>query len=339
MKERNHNLDLMRVALCIAVIAFHSLYHFGIENPVIYELIGMIFVSTNGLFYMISGYFNLEKEFKDSSDIKTFYKNRFVNIIFPFLAFVFVWTIWDYVHETGKIDVLDIFLTYYKAIVSTSSQGHMWFMYPMFGLLLSTPFLSKMLHHMDEKELKILWYLALGYHFVSYFLCQNIGIGFSFLCWIMEGWTLYYFAGYYYRHVIVKESPLKWAILGILGYAFTTLGNLGMLPFFEIFEDGTSIQPMFTLYCVAWFMFWDKAVKVKDGWFAKVITFLSRNTYMVYLYHLRGMEYVVRKLSITENGFVSGLLVVVGGYLVSLLMAYVTNLFLKPVQKLLKKVL
>lgn len=66
MKERNHNLDLMRVALCRFVVAFHALYHFGIENDLVYEIIGMLLVSANGLFYMISGYFNLEKEFKNS---------------------------------------------------------------------------------------------------------------------------------------------------------------------------------------------------------------------------------------------------------------------------------
>lgn len=339
MKVRNHNLDLMRVVLCIFVIAFHSLYHFGIENEFVYELIGMLLVSANGLFYMISGYFNLEKEFRNSEDIKEFYKKRFIDIIFPFLAFVFVWTIWDYYHETHSFDVLGILSTYYRAVVDTSSEGHMWFMYPLFGLLLSTPFLSKMLHSMDEKELKLLWYISLGYLFVSYFLCRDLGIGFSFMCWIMEGWVIYYFAGYYYRHVIVKESPIKWAILGIFGYIFTILGNKGLLPFFEIFDDPSSLQPMFTIYCVACFMFWDKAIKIKDGKFANVITFLSKNTYMVYLYHLRGIEYVIRKLSITEDNFVSGIIIVVGGYIVSLLMAYVTNLCLKPIQKLLSKVL
>ena len=339
MKVRNHNLDLMRVALCIFVVAFHSLYHFGIENDLVYEIIGMLLVSANGLFYMISGYFNLEKEFNNSSDIKEYYKKRFIDIIFPFLAFVFVWTVWDYVHETGQFNLIEILSTYFEAVVDTSSQGHMWFMYPFFGLLLSTPFLSKMLHHMDEKELKILWYMALGYHAVSYFLCYDQGIGFAFMCWIMEGWAIYYFAGYYYRHIISKESSVKWAILGVLGYVLTILGNQGFLPFFETFLDASSIQPLFTIYCVGCFMFWDKAIKIKDGVFAKIITFLSKNTYMVYLYHLRGMEYVIRKLSLTEYNFVSGLIVVVGGYAVSLLMAYVTNLCLKPVQILLNKVL
>ena len=155
----------------------------------------------------------------------------------------------------------------------------------------------------------------------------------------MEGWAIYYFAGYYYRHVISKESPVKWAVLGVLGYILTILGNQGFLPFFGMFLDASSLQPFFTIYCVGCFMFWDKAVKIRDGKLAKVITFLSKNTYMVYLYHLRGIEYVIRKLSLTEYNFVSGLIIVVGGYAVSLLLAHVTNLCLKPVQKLLSKVL
>ena len=339
MKERNHNLDLMRVILCIFVIALHSLHHFGIENEIVYAIILMLLISSNGLFYMISGYFNLEKEFKNSSDIKEYYKKRFIDIIFPFLAFVFVWTIWDYYHETHSFDVAGIISTYYRAIVDTSSEGHMWFMYPLFGMLLSTPFLSKMLHKMDEKELKILWYIALGYNAVCYYLCWDQGIGFSFLCWFLEGWAILYFAGYYYRHVISKESPIKWIILGVLGYVITILGNYGLLPFFKVFEDPTSIQPMFTIYCVACFMFWDKAIKIKNGKIANVITFLSANTYMVYLYHPRGIEYVIRKLSITEDNVISGFIIVIGAYLISLLLAYVTNLCLKPVQKLLNKIL
>ncbi len=339
MKERSHNLDLMRVVLCISVIAYHSLHHFGTDNEVLFALIGMLLLSTNGLFYMISGYFNLEKEFNSIADIKEYYKNRFINILFPFMAFVFVWTVWDYVHDAGNFNIKIILYLYYKAIVDSSVEGHMWFMYPLFGMLLSTPFLSKMLHSMNEKELKILWYIAIGYNFVCYYLCLDLKIGFSFLCWFMQGWTILYFAGYYYRHVIAKENKYKWILLGIFGYVFTLLGHYGRLHFFKVFLDSTSLQPMFTLYCVGCFMFWDKAVKISEGKIADIIAFLSKNTYMVYLYHLRGIEYVIRKLSITDANFVSGFLIVFGGYVVSLMLVYVTNLCLKPVQKILNKVL
>ena len=338
MKERNHSLDLMRVVLSLYVIALHSLQHFGIEDPVVSALVHILLVSSNGLFYMLSGYFNLEKEFRNSEDIKEYYKSRFIGILFPFLAFVFVWTIWDYIHVFGGFDLGKILSLYYRSIVDTSAYGHMWFMYPLFGLLLSTPFLSKMLHSMDKKELKILWYIAIGYNVVLYYLCRNHDIGFSVLCWILEGWTVLYFAGYYYRHVIAEESILKWILLGIVGYIFTVLGNNGLLPFFKTFEGATNTQPMFIFYCVGCFMFCDRVIRIKDGILGNVLTFLGKHTYMIYLYHPRGIEYVIRKLTITENGIGSGLLIVFGSYLVSLLLAFVTDLCLKPVQKLLKKI-
>ena len=337
MKERDYSLDLLRVVLSLYVIALHSLQYFGFENEIVSAIVHILLISSNGLYYMISGYFNLEKEFRNSDDIKKFYKNKFITILFPFLAFVFVWTIWDYVHAYGSFDIGSILLTYYRAITETSAYGHMWFMYPLFGLLLSTPFLSKMLHNMDKNELKILWRIGIGFNFVMYFLCRNFDIGFSVLCWILEGWTLLYFAGYYYRHVIVEESTLKWAILGICGYVITLLGNNGFLRFFKIFDGSTSAQPMFILYCIGCFLFWDKAIRIKDGIPAKIISFLGRNTYMIYLYHPRGIEYVVRKLSITGSNPGIGLLVTFGSYAISLLLAYVTNLLLKPVQKLLEK--
>ena len=59
---------------------------------------------------------------------------------------------------------------------------------------------------------------------------------------------------------------------------------------------------------------------------------------MIYLYHPRGIEYVVRKFSITEGNFGIGILVTFASYAISLLLAYVTNLCLKPVQKLMEKI-
>ena len=339
MKERKFNLDLLRVVLSLCVITAHSFHYFGLENDFIYTLFMIPLMSCDGLFYMISGYFNLEKNFENSTDIKKYYKSRFINVLFPFLAFVFVWTIWDFFHEFHEIHVGNILLTYYETVVDKGTVGHMWFMYPLFGLLLSAPFFSKMLHNMDEKELKMLWYIALGYNFLCYYLCWDLGIGFSILGWILDGWAIYFFVGYYYRHVIVNESGIKWAILAFIGFVVTLLGINGFIPFFEAFEGGTNIQPLFTLFCVGIFMFWDKVVKINNNVLKKVISFLSENTFMIYLFHTRGIEYVVRKLSITEESFVSGLLVVFGAYLISLLLAFIANLLLKPIQKLLNKII
>ena len=47
----------------------HSLAYFGYMNYYVDLVLPVFLVATDGLFYMLSGYFNLEKEFKNSGDI------------------------------------------------------------------------------------------------------------------------------------------------------------------------------------------------------------------------------------------------------------------------------
>jgi len=331
---RKYNLDLMRVFLSLCVITLHSLGYFAIENGYVSTIVTVFLIQADGLFYMLSGYFNLEKEFNSSTDIKKFYKTKIINVLFPFLAFLFVWAIWDYLHVYSSFDILDFLGKFYESVMNSSSDGHLWFMYPLFGMLLSTPFLSKMLHHMDEKELKMLWLIALGWNAVCYYMCYDFGISFRFLAWFLDGWPIYYFAGYYYRHVIVNESTTKWTIIGLIGFVGTLLG----IFFAERFVGASDIQPLFTLSCIGCLLFWDKFIKIKNGLVIKVVTFLSTNTFLIYLYHMRGIEYVTRKLALEPGDFVTGLIVVFGTFIFSLVAAFITNLCLKPVKKLLDKI-
>ena len=327
--KRNYNLDLFRVFLCLCVITVHSLNHFGIENGYVSSIVTIFLLQADGLFYMLSGYFNLEKEFNSSTDIKKYYKNKIIYVLFPFVAFIFAWTLWDYLHINESFYILDFLSTFYEKVMEAESYGHLWFMYPLFGLLLATPFLSKMLHNMDEKELNILWYIAIGWNVVGCFLCEDIGIKFRFLSWILEGWVIYYFAGYYYRHVVSKQKKSKWFIIGILAFVITNVAKVNL----KYFAGTTDIQPLFTIFCVACLMFWDKIFTINNEKIQKVIVFLSKNTFLIYLYHMRGMEYALRKLPVGEPNFVSGLLVVLGTFIFSLLASFVTNLCMKPIQK------
>lgn len=327
--KRNYSLDLMRVFLCICVIAIHSMTYIDFGSDIANSLFMTFLAQANGVFYIISGYFNLEKEFKDSSDIKKFYKNKIIYILLPFVAFIFVWAVWDYLHVNEGFNILNFLSYFYETIMDTACDGHYWFMYPLIGLLLSTPFLSKMLHNMDEKELKILWYIALGWNVVCYFLCYDLNINFRFLGWILSGWPIYYFAGYYYRHVVVNESKTKWLVLGLIGYVLTFLGT----NYLDRFDAAEDLQPLFTIFCMGCLVFWDKYIHIKNEKINKAILFLSKNTFLIYLFHLRAMEYVVRKLAITSVSATSGIIVVFGTFILALIMSVITNLIMKPVQK------
>lgn len=338
MKTRNYGLDLLRVFLCLSVITLHSYTYFGYLDNAVGVFLPVFLIAADGLFYMLSGYFNLQKEFNSSSDILKYYKNKIIYVLFPFVAFIFVWTIWDYVHLYGEFNILQILGIFYESVMDTSADGHLWFMYPLFGLLLSTPFLSKMLNNMSDGELKILWRIAIGINVVDYFLCYDMGVGFRVLGWIFNGWVIYYFAGYYYRRIVSKESWVKWVILGLVGFAFTILGMRGDLPFFKQFVGATDIQPMFTIFCMGYLVLWNKIFRIDNKIANKIILFLSKNTYMIYLFHMRGIEFATRKLNIVENSVSSGILTVIGTFIASLIMAFVANLLMKPVQKLIDKV-
>lgn len=95
MKERNYGLDLLRVFLCLCVIAIHSLAYFGYMNHYFDMIFPVFLVATDGLFFMLSGYFNLYKEFNSTSDILKFYKKKIICVLLPFLGFVLFWTLWD----------------------------------------------------------------------------------------------------------------------------------------------------------------------------------------------------------------------------------------------------
>lgn len=338
MKERNYGLDLLRVFLSICVIALHSFTYFGEMDNLFGSFLPVILIAADGLFYMLSGYFNLQKEFKNSSDILKFYKNKIIYVLLPFVGFVLFWTIWDYVYVYREFNLPEILRIFYEAVMDTSADGHLWFMYPLFGLLLSTPFLSKMFHNMSDDELKILWRVAIGVNVVDYFLCANMGVSFRVVSWIFNGWVIYYFAGYYYRRVVSKESIVKWIILGLVGFAFTYLGMHGELPFFEFFIGATDIQPMFTLFCMGYLFCWDRVFRIRNKIVSKVILFLSKNTYLIYLFHMRAIDIAVRKLNIVEHNVGNGLLTVLGTFVFSLIAAFVTNLFMKPIQKFIDKV-
>ena len=83
---------------------------------------------------------------------------------------------------------------------------------------------------MSDSELKILWRIAIGFNVICYFFCYDMGVGFKFMGWLLEGWALYFFAGYYYRRIASKEPKIKWIIICILGYVLTILGKMDKLP-------------------------------------------------------------------------------------------------------------
>ena len=149
----------------------------------------------------------------------------------------------------------------------------------------------------------------------------------------MDGWLIYYFAGYDYPRIATKKSKIKWIVIGLLGFALTILGKEGSLPFVTRFRGATDIQPFFTLFCMGYLFCWDRFIKIGESFLSRIILFLSKHTYLIYLWHIQGIAYAVRKLNIVDSTNLNSVIVVIGAFVVSLIAAVATNLLMKPIQK------
>ncbi|MDO4409185.1 MAG: acyltransferase family protein [Eubacteriales bacterium] len=101
MKQRLVNYDLIRVLACIFVIMIHiETKPFSFPVRVAYTT---VFFLSNGIFYMLSGRFNLEQTFDQVGDYLNYYRKKCIPILFPFILVSFLLSIFNYYHTEGSI--------------------------------------------------------------------------------------------------------------------------------------------------------------------------------------------------------------------------------------------
>lgn len=133
-KERNLNLDLLRIVSISAIILIHSsggyLVYNAFNNGAHWWIVSVIYSSffkwASGVFIMLSGAFLLNEN--KSKDIWKFLKKRFIRIFIPFIIWALIYKIienpQDILHFKAymlKNFVIDV----YKGHV----EYHLWFIY------------------------------------------------------------------------------------------------------------------------------------------------------------------------------------------------------------------
>lgn len=123
------------------VISIHTDRSF-IKNSVATTLFNTILCSCNGIFYMISGRFNLSKTFQGSSDYKIYYERKMVSILFPYVFVTGLLNLWNIYNNHAWNGIVPWIKTSYESFMYTNASIHLWFMYPLIGMLISAPFLQ-----------------------------------------------------------------------------------------------------------------------------------------------------------------------------------------------------
>lgn len=278
-KPRSLKYDILRVAAMFLVIAVHSNPKPFSETSLTAYTFYTITYMCNGLFYMLSGALNLNKTFEEPEDYFIYYRNKVASILFPFLVGSMLLSIYKYEGEFRLIWMINSIL---RDFLSGHTGTYLWFMYPLIGMILSTPFLSKMLHSMKDWELHILFSLGMLWQIFSVYLSSDLGISFGYSGWLLSSWCFHYFLGFYIRRILTPKNKPRFYMFAIPGFVITVL----CCYFFnDSYKTPYSLAPAHILLVMGTFVFLTNEITIKNTFAQKLLLTLSTHSFTVYILH------------------------------------------------------
>ncbi len=335
--NRNINLDLIRVIAMIFVVMVHIPVIPFQNNNLIHNILKTIFLSCNSLFFMLSGYFNLNDTMYTEKDYKKYYTKKFFSIILPYIIISFLLYTWKfYILPRNKIEVIAFFSKFYQYFMSGKIEIHLWFMYPLIGYVISAPFLGKAFQKMSNQELKVLLKIAIIWNIVSINLSENLNIEFAYSGWLLSGWIISFYAGYYCRRVINNKNKKKLYLIGTICFLITILCKITIPNHFNHSDD---LSALFVLFTMSLFVFLEKEVKIKHNLSKKIISFLAKYSFLIYLFHWNVLFNIVLVIFKDSTRMYSFLLITFLTIMISLIFSIAAELFIiKPISYVTHKI-
>lgn len=227
MRERNKNMDLLRVISAFMVVVLHVSANYvgnNIKNPNIYFIIGNLFDSVTRIcvpiFVMLSGSFILDNP--KNKEYKKFYNKTFKRIIIPTLVCSILYLTYTILIQIliqpidSDVSIVDLVIPVAINWAKGEPFYHLWYMYMIIGLYAVTPVLIRIKDDIGDKmTFKLGWGLV--------FLGIIIEIT-SKLYWPIKfiPYLGYFILGYSLRkyYVLNPRKPYKY-ILGTIISGFS----------------------------------------------------------------------------------------------------------------------
>lgn len=222
MKEKNYQLEVLRVISCINVVLIHvcNLYSrsFGdiSRGEYVFSVILNAMARTSvPVFFMISGATSLGSCY----DFKK-YKKKVLSMTAVLLCASILYRIWNIVYFDRAYDYHDIF--------DTPTKLHLWYLYAYLGILIMLPFLQSMFHNL-EKKYEILFVVIWVVFLVAYRVLDRLNMDIGYPLPIIG--STYYVGYFVLGHLIMKYLPhirIKKVWLLVIRYA-SLLTTVGMM--------------------------------------------------------------------------------------------------------------
>lgn len=337
-RERDVRYDVIRIVSMLFVIAVHVNPKPFNAFPWFRDVFDDIIYTCNGMFFMLSGYFNMKNQCSDRKEYGLYYKKKAVSILLPYVLMTFLLYGYDY-YQSGRAFELQAYMEEtINQLTSMNSEGHLWFMYSLIGLVMSAPFFSKMLHAMSDWEVKLLFALSIGWNAVSIYLVNDLGWNFHYGKWLMASWTIYFFLGYFQDRIIQKADKKFWYGMGFAGFLVTVLWQY-VLPVEN--HSGQDFAPAYIFFVLGLYTLLLNRVRIPWEPVKKAVCFIARHSFTVYMIHYLVLELIGDRFYAGSSAKAGFLMTYACAFVLSMAAAVVfdfavENLLQKPLRRAFK---
>ena len=285
MKEKNYQLEVLRVISCFNVVLIHvcNLYSrsFGqiTEGEYVFSVVLNAMARTSvPVFFMISGATSLGSHY----DFKKYVK-KVGSMAAVLLTASVLYRIWNIVYFDRAYDYHDIF--------DTPTKLHLWYLYAYLGILIMLPFLQRMFRDL-EKKYELLFVIIWLVFIVAYRVLDRLDMDITYPLPIIG--STYYVGYFVLGHLIckyLKEIKIKRVWLYVIRYGslLTTIlmmcyGSFSRNKHYDWYWQYRAL--FIALQSISLFVLIASAVPKKHTVFGKdFIIIIARLSFMIYLIH------------------------------------------------------
>ncbi len=300
MKEKNYQLEVLRVISCINVVLIHvcNLYSrsFGdiTDGEYVFSVILNAMARTSvPVFFMISGATSLGSHY----DLKKYVK-KIVNMAVVLLVASVLYRIWNIVYFDRAYDYHDIF--------DTPTKLHLWYLYAYLGIMIMLPFLQSMMRNLEKKYemlFVVIWFIFI----IAYRVLDRLDMGIGYPLPII-GST--YYVGYFVLGYLIckylKEIKIPRIWLYVICYGSLLITILFMC--YGSFTRGKhydwywQYRALFiALQSIALFILIASKTPKKHTIFGRdFIQDIARLSFMIYLIHPFFLDIIKTELDYTK---------------------------------------
>lgn len=287
-KKLNYNICMLRVISALLVVMLHisqplvsNYYLYGKEVWWGANLLNVLSRFAVPIFFMVSGALLLTK----IEDPIKFYKNRFLNILIPFIIWSFVLIVYKNAGDLTQISLKNSLIE----IIQNQVYFHLWFYYDLISIYILVPIMRKIIVALNEKEL--LFILVLWGVFNNIIPTMQFSFDFNIAIKNMffVGNIGYFLLGYYLKtYVVERINLIKSGIIFVIGYVGSVI-----LVYKSIYLDSGGVDQFFysgnsafiLIMSIGIFIFINKIRFADNSILKKLIIFLNGYTVGIYFLH------------------------------------------------------